>query len=366
MPTLVFEGRNIEYNERPGSPQESFSGDIFRAKRTFDVSWPDRWFFIKFMLGNAFLSPNGKDIKRVLPHRYFASGAGQLIPTRPFMIATALEGVEGLGMQSGVLIDGANLSDTGYHVARIGIVYESVTYNVVEDAALGAFNESCLKRFITVFKQPTAEFLTLPQGAYKWVEMDPDRPTMVLYDRGELARQPPRYIPCGLRVVGSNGKIVAAQEVIMVHHRVPGIPLAANTHIGCVNKYDWTELRVKRGQLLLSNIEVKPYKWLTGKRLFDITFKFKFLDPDPEMSALHPLNPRGHNWFLQFFPIDTSSLDTSSVDALLGGRPEYKLITHNGFPPDWPDIPRQGKTVYNYKDMRELFTNYLPDFIVDP
>lgn len=365
MPVLLFEGQKIDYNERPGSPQESFSGDVFRAKRVFDVPWDLRWPFIKYMVGDAWLTgwggaKSGTWIKRSLPHKYYAKGAGKI--SRPFMIATALESVEGLGQQNTSLAADFELYNTGYMIARVTIAYESVTYNVVSDREAGE-TEYSLKRFITVFRQPTAEFLTLPQGAYKWVEMDPNRVGSVLFDKAELARG--RKVPCGVRVVGSNGKIVAAQEIVIVHHRVPGVPRAVNTHIGCVNLYNWDSLRVKQGQLLLANIEIKPYKWLTGKRLFDLTFKFKFLDPDPVNSLKFANEPRGHNWFLQYFPVDTTALDISSVDSLLAGKPEYKLITHNGYPPYSHFGALAGKTVYNYKDMRELFTNYDGDFVVD-
>lgn len=339
------------YFERPGSPNEQYSGDTFRATRIFDVPWYARWAFISYMLGTPKLV--GKSIiSRELPDQYYAffgGNAANAATPKAFMIANSLNGIECLGQQSETLAGvgpGTKISYCLYDWARITIGYESVTYNVKPDAEIGASegNEYSLKRFTTVFRQPTAEFLTLPFGAFKWVELDNNGKEIIDKKTG---------LPTGIRVSGSNGKIVAAAEIILVHHKVPGVPDAIKTHIGSVNLEDWVEIGAKKGQLLLSNVELKPYRWLNEKRVFDITFKFKFMDPDPAASLLNPTMPRGHNWFLQHFPVATDSKPGADLNDLLQGDPKYKLMTHNG--------TLKGRTVYEYKSFKDLFKNYSPD-----
>lgn len=331
------------YFERPGSPNEQYSGDTFRATRTFDVPWYARWAFIKYLLGTATLK--GGAISRELPDQYYAFFGGTATSqtnSKAFMIASTLQGIECLGQQKETTAGigaGTKLSYCNYDVARVTIGYESVTYNVLSDNEVGLSraNEAYLKRFTSVFRQPTAEFLTLPFGAFKWVELN---------DNGTVKIDPKTNLPAGIMVTGSNGKIVGASEVILVHHRVPGVPRAIKTHIGSVNLYDWPEIGALRGQLLLTNVEIKPYRWLDSFRLFDITYKFKFFDPNPIWSANNPTNPTGHNWFLQHYPVNTAS----KIPDILQGKQEYKLITHDGTP--------TGNTVYAYKEFDQLFSHY--------
>lgn len=336
----------VPFSERPGSPNETFSGDTFRATRTFDVPWYARWAFIRYLIGSAKLQ--GGAISREIPDQYYAyfGGNAQAGNTpKAFMVATSLQGIECLGQQRETIANlgpGTKLSYCMYDVARITIGYESVTYNILSDGEIGLakYNEAELKRFVSVFRQPSAEFLTLPFGAFKWVELD-DKGKLKLDAKGE---------PAGIRVTGSNGKIVSASEIILVHHRVPGVPQAIKTHIGSVNLHDWPEIGALKGQLLLTNVEIKPYRWLDTLRLFDITFKFKFFDPDPVWSKANPTNPAGHNWFLQHFPVTTAVNVQQNINQILQGVQKYKLITHDGRP--------TGKTVYEYKDFDYLFANY--------
>jgi len=344
MAKITAGGYEFDYEERTGSPKEMCSGDVFRAQRVFDVPYNYRWVFIKHMLGTATLE-NSDKIARVIPDQYYVYYSNQQENQKSFMVATTLEGLETLGEQTQVteIPTGTKLKISRYKQARITIGYEAVTYDVLTDAEMKGSGEETLKRFVTVFRQPTAEFLTLPQGAFRWVEYN-DFGTVALDSTGS---------PCGLKVTGSTGRIISAQEIVLVHHKVPGVPQALNTHIGCVNDREWKELRAQKGQLLLANVELKPYRWLDNQKLFDITYKFKFFDPDPEATAkavqsAKPDLARGHNWFLQYYPSNLcQGAATPDPETLV---PRYKLITHNGLP--------DGKTVYAYKDMRELFKGF--------
>lgn len=352
--TLTLDGvGTFRYSERIGSPQESFSGDTFRAKRIFDVPYKARWAFIQYMVGDAFIGSGGS-IRRILPDQYYAQwGASNqsALANKAFLVCTGVESIEPLGQQYENYTNfgpGTKITFASYDFARITLTYNSVTYDLLSDTSMGGVSEYECLRFVSVFRQPTAEFLTLPMGAFKWVEMDSFT--------GKVKLDPVTKKPAGIRVTGSNGKIVSAAEIIMVHHQVPGIPPAIKTHIGCVNKYDWVAMRAKAGQLLLTNAEIKPYKWLDGRRLYDITYKFKFLDPDPEGTLDNPLSPRGHNWFLQFYPVDVNTV--ANAKDLIEGMPEYKLITHDGTP--------EGRRVYESADMYYLFEKLDPDLVDIP
>lgn len=368
----------IVYHERPGSPQESYSGDNFRAKRIFDVNWNDRWMFIKHMIGTARLKVTTiggnvlTTIERDLPDQYYVyynvtpSNVG--VP-KSFMVAVGLESIEPLGAQRVVNATFAGkLEEVRYDMARITINYESVTYRVeTKSVTVGGSqnqetqpNEYKLTRYTTVFRQPSAEFLSLPFGSFKWVEYN---------STGSIIKNKLTGLAAGIPITGANGKIVAASEVILIHHKVPGIPKALKTHIGSVNLYDWPEMGVLKGQLLLTNIELKPFRWLEDSRLYDITFKFKFFDPDPDSTQVPLGEPRGHNWFLQHFPADANN--NKNVSDVLLGVMDYKLITHNGYPPAgsmFTNLTSNGKTipagtipgipVYKYKDFSLLFSDY--------
>lgn len=359
----------VIYYERPGSPSESYSGDTFRAKRIFDVPWNQRWMFIKHMLGTARLVENNEKIERDLPDQYFIYYKGTtqgLVGTpKAFMVAVGLENIECIGQQR--VFPEANtyvkIQSCGYDFARITINYESVTYRVTPWSPTGSQyveqqpDEYKLSRYTTVFRQPSAEFLSLPFGAYRWVEYDA---------AGNVIIDSKTKNPSGVQVTGAQGKIVAASEVVLIHHKVPGIPKAIKTHIGCVNRFDWPQMGAKKGQLLLTNVELKPFRWLEDNRLYDITFKMKFFDPDPLLyKTEEPLDePRGHNWFLQHFPVTkNTNLDApGAVAKVLAGTQKYKLITHNGYPPvevnQQIDPKIAGQTVYKYADFAELFKNY--------
>lgn len=374
----ILDGNNqvlvdIPYFERPGSPSESYSGDMFRAKRIFDVPWNYRWLFIKHMLGTARLIPDGNSnkIERDLPDQYFIYYNGDRngnltgVP-KAFMIAVGLENIECIGQQRVFPADNTyvKIESAGYDFARITINYESVTYRVIPWTSNGSLyqgerdpSEYKLSRYTTVFRQPSAEFLSLPFGAFRWVEYDL---------AGNVVIDSVSKNPSGIQVTGAQGKIVAASEVVLIHHKVPGIPKAIKTHIGCVNRFDWPEMGALKGQLLLTNVELKPFRWLEDNRLYDITFKMKFFDPEPNLYKTEEPKgeARGHNWFLQHFPVTkNTNLDApGAVAKVLMGSQKYKLITHNGFPPVEvnPQIDPKiaGQTVYKYADFADLFRDY--------
>jgi hypothetical protein len=77
------------------------------------------------------------------------------------------------------------------------------------------------------------------------------------------------------------------------------------------------------------------------------------MDPDPAATLANPTMPRGHNWFLQHFPVATNTKLGQDITDLLQGNPQYKLMTSNG--------RLTGRTVYQYADFKDLFKFYAKD-----
>lgn len=336
---MTFErlASGIQYRELKGSPQVSFQGEGLLVKRTFETPWDQAWRFALYLLGDAHrVAVTGTDgfgnpqygIRRTLPDPYSAV-ADHLPEVRSGSLAwaTAIETVDGLGTFTAAdqIFTSVKVSD--YDVARMTVRYESLNYPILDDEQVVSLEggsgtsvntgnqipmERCLGRFVTRVVQPAAEALTLPHGTFVFTE-----------------DQTP--------ILGANLRIVPSTEVHYVWHRVPGRPRAVTQAIGCVNAAEFDGFA--RGTLLLLAVEVKPYRWLTGRRLCDITYKMKhFSALDTTLSPVREYTPeRGHNWFLRTYP------DGSSP-------PTYMLLTHNG-----NTIANGGQPVYREADFTALF-----------
>lgn len=412
----------ITYDETPDSPQESMGGNVFRSRRTFIVPWSKRWLFSAGMVGWPFLrlqsgSSSSYWVSRVTPQGYSAT---DFDPNgTAFLYATSIENIQGQGKITGYDSD----SVAQFQKAKISIGYESLSYRVrsdmeiltnavlldqeIEDAdysdtGLGVFaggagvDEASLIRYITRFRQPTAEYLTLPLGALKWVQQNPT-PTPA----------------------GSIGKIIAAQELHYTWHQVPNVPEAAKKSIGSLNN-TWFD-GYPRGTLLFVAVELKPYRWFFNQRVWDITYKFKFFSPVPSNSAekvgglsiyaqdssnglwydtrrdgdVAPGVPvgeyLGHNHFLRTNFSDTSGpsilriFTSSGSSTSFTNAPAYQMMTNDGKRPynntSTTNIssallqtgaqgtttinlqPNSGVTLYPYSNFSDLFR---PDPPVTP
>lgn len=357
MPTLVIPppmAAEVPYDERPDSPREFVTGGAFKVQRTFQVPWVLRWNFCMGMLGFPYLDPSVDGsyvVRRSVPIGYRTTTLNfQGNGNRPWIYPVSVDQVQPVGRIVGYDQDDFyNEAVARYELAWVTISYEALTYAVRSDERMieeGFYrvplgveavpDEALLGRFVTKHFQPTAEYLTLPFGALKWVDSGTN----------------------SVPVTGSHGKIVAAREVMIQWHQVPGIPDATNTHIGSVNDATWPPYapaqsnyltQFQRGTLLLTSIDIKPYRWFVGQRLYDITYKFKYFQPqsgaDAKSDADNPPQQVneffGHNHFLRFAP--------GAPDTRL---PEYYMLTHNG---KRPSPPGNGQAVYPYKDFRDLF-----------
>lgn len=367
--------KTVFYDEVDKSPRESFSNNNFQVQRTLQCKWDDRWLLCLGLLGFPYTLYNLADgklyVHRITPAGYQtvdlnALSGGNLTWIYP----VSIDSIEGLGKVTSVGADGIN----NYELARLNVRYETLTYGIKTDQEMVEkgykvygtqfVDESKGGRYITRHLQPTAEYLTLPFGAMVWCDS---------------GKNP---------ITGSNGRIIASQEIMMQWHQVPGIPVALNTHLGAVNhrifpyldtltdfQDDGSEISYERtyprGTLLLTSIEVKPYRWFKNLRLYDITYKFRYFQPvegldtstdaqgvklgaefpgDETLLLCPKGEPYGNNHFLRYKPVQGSNNFTI---------PSYQMMTHNGVRPTATGLTvttQAGQTVYPYKDFRDLFT----------
>ena len=372
-PGSTANGAIIAYDETPDSPQEMMQANSFRSKRTFIVPWINRWQFAAVMLGYPVINRSQNfavdglyALNRLTPQYYSPIDLDPL--ATPWLFATSLDGIQGEGKIISYDIQGV----AQYSKARISIGFEALTYRVLSDDdminagnvlphTVGSPDESYMARYITKFRQPTAEYLQLPFGALKWVQPKP------------LTNVPG----------GTVGTIQAAQEVSYTWHQVPNVPSSVKTQIGTVNSSAFDNKQYLRGQLLLTNVEVRPYRWFFNQRLFDITYKFRFFAPSgggptldivsqqrqEDANGLTLLEPYGNNHFLHYRDIGKNNVDNNTV--LL--PPQYDMLSNDGLGPPAAFVdfstspgynsgttsssaaPISGRTVYTYSDFENLF-----------
>jgi hypothetical protein len=230
-------------------------------------------------------------IRRVTPHNYQPVGA-----VGGWLYATQVERIEGIGVS---VNEGDDVAE--YEFARVTVIYESLTYDVKEDNEIhqtdGAPDESRMERFVTRTTEPTAEFITLPQGAYKW--------------KGTT-----------LPVVGSHGRIISALNLTYTWHQVPRIPPSVKTSklIGCVNSAEFDGYPA--GTLLVTAVELTPYRMIGGLRVYDIKYRVSYKDPDH--------NQRGHNYFYRYHDnvVERLALTAGGADdgATVYAKTDYKYL----------------------------------------
>jgi hypothetical protein len=285
------------------------------------------------------------------------------------LFPTSVERIEGVGPKKFSSTTYANRVEdqspvlSYFRKARITLNYECLTNNILDDeetvlkirenaslystttptnyTSTNVPQEHFLFRNVTKILTPTSEAIRMPTNFYKWAE--------AIYGDG------------GLTIVGKISETAAGSfiklqpkaEVTYVWYQVPANLLQSNngtakseivnqrligavyTHLGSVNAYDFDGFR--RGTLLLTSIEAKPYIWVTGQRYYDYTYKMKYFE-DTDVNDRVPNSPNrviGHNYFLRHIP-------------KAGIEPAYCLITHNGTP--------TGNPVFLNKDFRLLFT----------
>jgi hypothetical protein len=280
----------ILYTElvKDGSPAFSIENDTSSVKRSLLINWDDLGDARLAFLGGPQImgaaaaqfgppAPGASSwISRHLPDAFRLFGDTQ---GRRYLYATKFSG-SGYGMPVGSgngIHDG---SDTPiYRYAKIEVVYETLTYDIVSDddmVSMGlTFNnnpdEATLARYVTKEINPGAEYLTLPAGGFKFV----------------TTGTPP--------VQGGPGKIVPNFDLALTWHLVPlkavGCSLLnpqledppIDNCLGNVNSEDFPAVTASgnpgwpMGTLLMTGATIKPVRSTFGDRLYDLTYRFKFL-----------------------------------------------------------------------------------------
>ena len=269
----------------------------------------------------------------------------KLVPSRVFAPQNAnVPGAYPEGTLETLIADNGNrdpLALCKYKLARITVSFENSAFRIVSDIATQAGGNSGQDEllndiFTTFFRMPTAEFLSLPFGAYRYVHQDTSK----------------RFV-----VQGSNMRLVAQEEILLSWHRVPFIPDNVRTAIGSVND-DWFPIShldltentapshrdhriwAAPGTLLLTNVEIKPYKHFFSRRVYDINYKFKYFHATEQnehgvlvpaysdtntIKASNPCKPsertrdvcqrqaKGHNYFLKYLFVNVPGKSTNDI-----------------------------------------------------
>jgi hypothetical protein len=251
--------RGIEFVEHvPGSPIENLETNSTRVTRMLDCAWDESLTFADKLLGypTVMTGTGGvKYISRLTPahHPDFLDPKGN-----PFVFVTRIPKLEGLGFRDKTADDTSQ-----YEKARLTVVYETLTYEVLEDSEVhtaGVPDESRLLRFVTVRVKPYAEFLTLPRGALKWV----------------ATGQP--SVNFGLPL------LVPTFQVDITWHLVPlsNIPfINISDALGTINDAAFvTPLgSFPAGTLLMLVPDINPVRSALGDRLYDIEYHLKYKAP---------------------------------------------------------------------------------------
>jgi hypothetical protein len=354
----------VDYSERPGSPEESYVGQEGKVTRTFDVAWDERWLFMQSALGFSYVATanGGKFVTRFPPWAYPGVQDVDFASVDNWLYATSVERVEGLGYPSD-LVRGQNPKDAQdvyrYEIARVTLGFTSLSYRVFTDeqmanlvlnegdgtfsqAALDSYgnpDEASLLRYVSRHVQPNSEYLRLPGGQMLWATND----------SGGMLQAPSGAV--------GQGKILATLEIQYTWHQVPLFPRHIFDYIGCVNN-DGTlgapaallDLssgslvfqdnapglvgtgNFAPGTLLLTGIELKPYRQIVGTYAFDITYRMKYFSAINPQTGQKYSPERGHNYFLRWQG---------------GTNYGYELLTATGRP--------DGRPVYDKKNFANLF-----------
>lgn len=337
MPSLTipsgfgYPQNSINYEECSGSPDEKIVEDAIQAVREFIVPWNKRWTFVAGMLGWPYLRQDTAGnwyISRAVPYGYSAL---DLDPSNTrFLYAKEVSSVKGLGKIIGYDSDGI----AQYQKAKVSLLFGTLSYRVRSDADMvnmwwdqwedsfpdptlpivdsdenpeyqvedstyvpvsifgrsppllpgsTGVDESSLLRYVTKFRIPGAEAVSLPGGAMKWAEYVPGSPvfknTSSYFFNKLSPTEQSQYIhrEGELGAPGTLTTVISVVELIYIWHQIPTIPIAINNIIGCVNQ-DWFD-GYPRGTLLLTGIEARPYRWFGNQRLWDITYKMKLFAP---------------------------------------------------------------------------------------
>jgi hypothetical protein len=274
--------RRTTFTEVPSdSPRLSFSEDGSTCVRKFLVPWSSVANAVEDFLGYASVianpagggSPNNAYISRTTPHAM----PGFFQPSMlPFLYATKITSIEGKGHNAGRAAGTIKSNDvTTYDQALLTVVYESLTYDVLDDTdpdiigTTGFPDESNLTRFVTILPKSNSQYLSLSKGNFKWV--------------GGTTNNTPVLFP--------PGKIITNWDLMFRWHGVPIEAVASQsvnpdyTASSCFIDAAFGRVNATAfagydpGTLLLLGAPMTPHRSATGRRTYDIDFLMKWFKP---------------------------------------------------------------------------------------
>lgn len=406
----VTSGETIPFGEILETQDFQFSGNVFTLRRTFQCPWESRFKFIRAMMGVSrinFKNTGHPTLERVSPVPFADLRDTRGSGSREVLYPTGVERIVGTGPRPHetqgpptiYVTDDGRYSDPRLFVfARVTMLYEAPTFSVQTDndcpignlrdkpPAAGPTLQTTLgssyvgrleqKRYTTRITQPLTEAIRIPANYWQYVEG--------LWENGGIKASPGQLVDIGTYV------LFPTLEVQWHFHRVPALVQswetgadwlfqetanaptvgvrpellgACFTHLGCVNARYFDGFAP--GTLLLTAIEARPYRWITGERYYDYTFRAKHFNPvdafktnmfpfvyagtppiptetrDPAVSYPYA----GHNYFLRLSPPKDNTISFT--------MPYFSLITDNG-----QTLENNGRPVFPYRDFEDLFVPY--------
>jgi hypothetical protein len=312
MPTTwnIPGGPSIEYTEIFSGWRMAYGKGQPTATKVFHMDGADAYDFCKYAIGfPRVVEPNGSGeddvhyLERTTPLTFGQFKRHDTQRTYLYCTDYLIEALSPLEFD-------ADISEGLLDRAKVTLTFEPLGHGVKHDDDMpkrgGGPDESTLKRYVSFNYSPSAQFLTLPRGCYKWVpesssEGDP------------------------VRVDQSSGRIQVYCQIVYTWHDVPVIPDAIYTALGTVNDDEFDE--VKAGTLFVTGATVKPKRGGGGQRLYDVGWLIKFFEPETDKT---------HNHFLRYNP-------GVNIDA----PPVYRLMTHDG--------TSTGERVFKSSDFRKMF-----------
>ena len=284
--------------ENEGGPTFSFADDASRVERPIHIRYSDLRLAVANFIGYSYLDQTNDEIpyiKRVVPHHF---GGMLNLDGEDWLYCTAVQRADGVSVLSRDPVSGMPKGQ----LARLRLLYQSLTYNIVEDAdplmtftpvheeqenpLAGYPDEATLARYVTRKGVLFTRTITIPQSFLR-VELDPGDIPSIAATETENAK--------GGVVMEGIGKQEGGIDLEYTHWLRPELPLNTIMEaLGCINEFLF-DGRFPALTLLFTGAEWESKTTPNGQRVYNVKYKFKFLPKIDKTGT-----PRGHNAFLRF------------------------------------------------------------------
>jgi hypothetical protein len=344
---LVFytvDAESVSYN---------FEDDGNTASMIAYCLWEDLDFFKDGVIGYPTIVGNigsaGSYISRSVPLSFdaFTNSSDE-----PYLFARKMSG-NGYGVPPDAAEEGIHDPETdlpNYYFAKSDITFETLTYEIMSDEDMVEFgfvddagnpDESELVRYVTILTNPSAEYLTLPQGGFYFFV--------------------PGYTGEAVVVQGGVGKIVCSYDLAITHHSIPraAVPSAIlnpgtanpaiDNSLGCVNATEFAGQ--PPASLLLVGAALRPVRSTVGDRLYDLELHWKYLNAQTPVNDPQTGNP---------IPVGNQGVyyqGQAATDSNPAATPGYYEVTTKQNVSNL-ETGADNINIYNYAEMRDLFRTY--------